>query len=298
MSKPDLLILAAGMGSRYGGLKQIDPVGPSGEIIMQYSAYDAASAGFGRVVFVIQRGMEAAFREAIVPRVEKHLEVALAFQDLADLPSGFEVPAGREKPWGTTHAILAARNIIRGPFCAINADDFYGRDAFHVIGSFLHTNSGSDYAMAGYRLRNTLSEHGSVSRGICAVDASQNLSSIREVTKIFSTPSGPVNRPEGGSEEFISGDVFVSMNCWGFQYSYFEHATKVFTDFLSRRMKESKSECYIPDVVQHLIQTRSVRTRVLPTTAEWHGVTYREDRPGVISAIQAMVERGEYPASL
>lgn len=225
--KPTLLVLAAGMGSRYGGMKQVDPVGPSGEIILDYSAFDAARAGFGKVVFVIRESMRDMFEEQVGASMQGLLQVEYAFQKLEDLPQGFSVPEGREKPWGTTHAILAARDLINEPFCVINADDFYGAEAFRVIAEHLQVPDQPDYAMAGYRLRNTLSEHGSVSRGICACSDGNYLETIREMTKIYRQGSGAVNRPEGQREEPLTGDEYVSMNCWAFYPVFMEQAMMV-----------------------------------------------------------------------
>jgi hypothetical protein len=299
---PTLLILAAGMGSRYGGLKQIDPMGPSGETVMDYSVFDAMRAGFGKVVFVIRRDFEAQFREQVAAKFEKRIPVEFAFQALEDLPAGFRVPAGRTKPWGTTHAMLAAEPLIQEPCVMINADDFYGRDAFESIARFLRTpqpsSERSQYCMVGFKLKNTLSSHGSVARGVCTADTSGNLTSVTEMTKIFQTPAGAENREEGATVVPLSGEEPVSMNFWGFTPEIFEQLREAFLDFLRAEGAELKSECYVPKVVDLLIRSGRASVRVLPTSSRWFGVTYPEDKKSVQENIRSLVEAGEYPLRL
>ncbi|MBI5705918.1 MAG: NTP transferase domain-containing protein [Armatimonadetes bacterium] len=295
--KPTLLVLAAGMGSRYGGLKQIDPVGPSGETLLDYSVYDALRSGFGRVVFVIRHSIEADFREAVGSRFESKLDVDYAFQELNQLPPGFVLPEGRTKPWGTTHAILAAENQIHGQFAAINADDFYGRGAFQALAG--HFASGSpDYAMVGFTLRNTLSEHGSVARGLCRVDESGYLTHIEEVTKIEREGLGGRYMDDAGKAHHLTGDEAVSMNFWGFDPTCFERFRKYFSDFLSASIGSEKSEFYIPSAIKSAIDEGSARVRVLRAESQWFGVTYREDKPSVVQGVQLLIAGGAYPERL
>ena len=296
MTKPTLLVLAAGMGSRYGGLKQIDPVGPSGETIIDYSIYDAMRAGFGRLVFVIRRDIESQFRELVGSRFESRLGVEYVFQELADLPEGFSVPDGRTKPWGTTHAILMASNTIREPFAAINADDFYGRRSYELLAQHLVSGT-SDYAMVGFILRNTLSDFGSVARGVCQVDENGYLRAVTELTKVERDGSGA--RDSSGSDVIrLTGDEPVSMNLWGFTPAIFPQLQTEFEKFLREHGNELKSECYIPSTVGDLVRAGAARVKVLRTDAPWFGVTYREDRPRVVESVRDLVARGEYPAKL
>ena len=295
--KPTLLVLAAGMGSRYGGLKQIDPVGPAGETIIDYSIYDAIRAGFGKLVFVIRKDIEAQFREIIGARFEKRIAVEYAFQELDKLPVGFSVPPGRTKPWGTTQAILMAEDVIREPFAAINADDFYGADSFQVLSKQLQSGS-ADYSMVGFILRNTLSEFGSVARGVCQVDASNYLKSILELTKIEKDGTGAKSISPDGAITKLTGDEPVSMNMWGFTPDIFPHLRREFTEFLKLQGKAEKSECYIPMTVGDLIRSGQARCQVLRSSASWFGVTYREDRPTVVKSIQDLITKGLYPEKL
>jgi len=292
-----LLVLAAGMGSRYGGLKQIDPVGPNGETIIDYSIFDAMRAGFDKLVFVIRRDLETAFREAVGARFERRLPVEYVFQELDKLPAGFTVPLGRTKPWGTTHAILMAEDVIREPFAAINADDFYGADSFKSLAQQLKSGS-PDYSMVGFVLRNTLSDFGSVARGVCQVDASGYLTHIVELMKIERDGNGAKCLDAGTAFEKLNGDEPVSMNMWGFQPSLFAHLRREFTEFLAKQGGEQKSECYIPMTVGKLVTAGQARCRVLRSNAAWFGVTYREDRPFVIEGIQKLITRGDYPEKL
>jgi hypothetical protein len=297
---PTLVVLAAGMGSRYGGLKQIDPMGPSGETILDYSVYDALRAGFGRVVFIIRPDFEDAFRSGVSAKFDRKIEVAYAFQTLDQLPSGFAVPEGREKPWGTTHAILCARNQIHGNFAVINADDFYGRESYAVLGTHLaDSDSGStNFSMVGFTLRNTLSDHGTVARGVCATDDKGFLADIDEMTKVGRNGSAARNTYDDGHVVDLTGDEPVSMNMWGFTPRLFEDLDRIFGEFLSASGHELKSECFIPLTVGQLIKERKATCRVLRTDSSWFGVTYQEDKSVVQSSIAALVERGEYPANL
>jgi dTDP-glucose pyrophosphorylase len=297
MTKPTLLVLAAGMGSRYGGLKQIDPVGPAGETIIDYSIFDAMRAGFGKLVFVIRRDIESAFREAIGARFEKRLAVEYVFQELDKLPPGFSVPPNRKKPWGTGQAILMAADVIREPFAAINADDFYGAASFRVLAE--HLRSGSpDYAMVGFVLRNTLSEFGSVARGACQVGPDGYLRAVTELTKIEREGDGAKYTDAAGAVRRLSGDEPVSMNMWGFTPTIFPHLREQLIAFLKQHAHEEKSELYIPSVVNEIVSAGQERCRVLRTTDSWFGVTYREDRPFVVEGIRALITRGDYPEKL
>jgi dTDP-glucose pyrophosphorylase len=297
MTKPTLLVLAAGMGSRYGGLKQIDPVGPAGETIIDYSIFDAMRAGFEKLVFVIRRDIESAFREAIGARFEKRLPVEYVFQELDKLPPGFSVPPNRKKPWGTGQAILMAADAIAGPFAAINADDFYGAHSFRVLAEHLHSDS-PDYTMVGFVLRNTLSEFGSVARGACRVGPDGYLQGVTELTKIEKDGSRAKYIDQTGATQSLSGDEPVSMNMWGFTPSIFSHLQQQLIEFLKRSGNDEKAELYIPSVVNDLVASRKERCKVLRTTDSWFGVTYREDRPFVVEGIRALIARGDYPEKL
>ncbi len=292
MTQPTLVLLAAGMGSRYGGLRQVDPVGPSGETLLDYSIYDALRAGFGKVVFIIRHDIEAQFREVVGKRFEGRVPVDYAFQELADLPAGFTVPEGRTKPWGTTHAILAATNVVLEPYAVLNADDFYGRESFVTIARHL-TSGSQDLAMVGFQLKNTLSDHGTVARGICGVGADGFLTSVEEFTKIEKTATGA---RDGGRE--FSGEELVSMNFWGFHPALFPALKERFTAFLQKSGGEQKSECYIPATVNELMVSGQARVKMLSSSSAWFGVTYKEDKSRVVESIAKLVERGEYPAKL
>ena len=281
------------MGSRYGGLKQIDAVGPSGETILDFSVYDASRAGFGQIVFVIRRDIEDAFRQSIGARFEQRIPVKYVFQEIDDLPPGFTVPAGRTKPWGTTQAVLAAAEVIHEPFAVINADDFYGQESFQSLSRHLQTES-SGYAMIGFILRNTLSEFGSVARGISAVDENGYLASVVEVTGI-ERDSGEI-KAAGGLR--LSGDEIVSMNMWGFTPRVFDQLRAYFESFLEANSLDQRAECYLPNAVNSLIHSGESRVRVLPTSEAWFGVTYREDRPRVVENIGRLVSSGVYPKRL
>ncbi|MFN0078276.1 MAG: NDP-sugar synthase [Prosthecobacter sp.] len=300
--KPTLLILAAGMGSRYGGLKQLDAMGPSGEVVLDYSVFDAIRAGFGKVVFVIRRDFEELFRTQIGSKFEGRIAVDYAFQDLNDLPAGFSVPEGRTKPWGTAHALLAAANVVNEPFLMINADDFYGQDAYKKIAADLVQPRPSDgkshWSMVGFYLKNTLSEHGSVSRGVCKRDANGMLATVTEMTKIFKHGAGAENREVEGAFVPLTGDEVVSMNFFGFTPDIFPQLRQAFAEFLTKRGNELKSECYVPAEVDALINVGKAEVRVLETTGKWFGVTYPEDKTEVVASIRALIDAGEYPQSL
>lgn len=299
--KPTLVVLAAGMGSRYGGLKQVDPVGPSGEAILDYSVFDAHRAGFGKVVFIIRRDFEAEFKERVGAKYEGVLPVEYCYQDIDDLPAPFAVPADRAKPWGTAHAIRAARNVVKEPFAAINADDFYGRDAFAKLAAFLRQSAADDgklhFAMVGYKLDLTLSDNGSVARGICKV-ADGKLESVTEMTKLVRVPGGAENREDEAVPVKLTGGERVSMNLWGFTPGLFAALEARFPAWLEKNGAVSKSEWYIPFVVDELIREGKADVEVLPTDSNWFGVTYREDKPFVTAEIGKLVAAGEYPQPL
>jgi len=301
MSKPTLLILAAGMGSRYGGLKQLDPMGPHGEAVLDYSVFDALRAGFGKVVFVIRRDFEEEFKTKVGSRFDQHIPVEYAFQGLHDLPEGFTVPEGRVKPWGTTQAVLAADGIINEPFAMINADDFYGHDAFAKLAANLQTlapaNGKSQYSMVGFKLSNTLSDNGSVARGVCTRKDGK-LASVTEMTKIVKTDTGAVNEEDPANPVQLTGDELVSMNFFGFTPELFPQLRVAFVDFLKAQGQELKSECYIPKCVDELIRTGQAEVEVLETTSSWFGVTYPEDKAVVVDSIKALTDKGEYPSPL
>ncbi len=301
MAKPVLVVLAAGMGSRYGGLKQVDPVGPGGETIMDYSVFDAMRAGFGRIVFVIRRDFEAVFRESVGAKYAGMIEVDYAFQELDDLPPGFKAPEGRAKPWGTAHAIRAARGAVDAPFAAINADDFYGNDAFRRLGKFLAAPGGdrpTRFAMVGYRLDQTLSEHGSVARGICRTEESGMLVKVTEMTRLTRVPGGVENREDGACPVRLTGAERVSMNLWGFTPELFGLLEERFTVWLDAHAADPKAEWYIPFAVDGMIREGAVRVEVLPTESAWFGVTYREDKPLVEAAVRRLIAAGDYPERL
>lgn len=285
-----LVVLAAGMGSRYGGLKQIDPVGPGGETVLDYAVFDALRAGFTRVVFVIRKDFEDLFRNAIGARYAGRATVDYVFQSLDALPPGFTVPAGREKPWGTGHAVWCAREALSGDFAVINADDFYGADSFQRLAQFLARARGGAFAMVGFRLANTLSEHGTVARGICTSDEAGMLRTVVERTGIDPKDVGPGHA--------FSGEEIVSLNCWGFTPALFAGLDRQFREFLKTRAHEPKAEFYLPAAVSAMIERGEATVRVLPTESSWFGVTYREDKPRVEASIAALVQAGRYPAKL
>lgn len=290
-----LVVLAAGMGSRYGGLKQVDPMGPAGETVLDYSVHDAVRAGFDRVLFIIRRDFEAEFRAVVGSRFEKRVRVDYVFQSLDALPEGSVLPAGRVKPWGTGHAVWCAREALDGPFAVVNADDFYGANSFARLATFLRAaavarSATPEYAMVGFRLANTLSEHGAVSRGVCAVDAEGRLAGVEEHTGILSTEVGPGLK--------YDPNTIVSMNCWGFTADFLPRLDALWRAFVAANGASEKTEFYLPFAVDDLLRVGAVRVRVLPTDDQWFGVTYREDKPRVQAAIRALVEAGVYPSPL
>lgn len=299
--KPTLLVLAAGMGSRYGSLKQMDGVGPHNEAILDYSVYDAIRAGFGKVVFVIRHSFEKEFREVFsAARFGGRIEVEFVFQELDSLPAGLTLPEGRIKPWGTNHAVMMASGVIREPFAVINADDFYGAEAFRTMGDYLLELAGSRdrYCMVAYDLEKTLSENGTVSRGVCTVDAAGNLASMVERTQIERLSDGRIVFHDGGADEELAADTPVSMNLFGFTPDYFAHSEAFFPAWFEANSGNLKAECYMPTVVNHLIASGTSTLRVLRSAAQWHGVTYKEDKPALMSAIRAMIAAGRYPENL
>jgi hypothetical protein len=297
MTKPILLVLAAGMGSRYGGLKQIDPVGAHGETIIDYSIYDAIRAGFGKIVFVIRHDIEEAFKKMVGSRFEKKIPVEYVFQELSQLPPGFSLPPNRTKPWGTGQAILLTANTIHDPFAAINADDFYGANSFRVLAEHLQSGS-ADFAMVGFTLRNTLSEFGSVARGVCRTNSAGFLESVTELTKIERDGTGAKAAGADGKALPLTGDETVSMNMWGFTPALFGTLREGFVEFLKRQGREEKSEFYIPAAVNDIVRAGRARVKVLRSPDSWFGVTYREDRPFVVEGIRKLIVRGDYPEKL
>ena len=298
--KPTLFILAAGMGSRYGGLKQLDGLGPNGETIMDYSVFDAMRAGFGKVVFVIRKDFEDDFRRVVLSKYADHVPCEVCFQGIDNLPEGFTRNPERTKPWGTNHAVLMAKDLIHEPFMVINADDFYGKESFEVMAKFLLDVNGEQgrYCMAGYRVGNTLSEHGTVSRGVCATDKMGFLTDVVERTAIESKNGHILFPDENGNEVEIPFDTPVSMNMWGFTPEYFEYTEAAFKAFLTEHGQELKTEFYIPTLVNDLIKAGKATCQVLDTPAKWFGVTYADDRQMVVDKIQALVDSGVYPNKL
>jgi hypothetical protein len=295
-----LVVLAAGIGSRYGGLKQIEAVGPHGAIVIEYSVYDAIRAGFDRVVCVIRREIEADFRSLVASRFERHIPVDYVFQGLTgNLPAGFVVPEERKKPWGTAHAVLACADVVRSPFAVINADDFYGRRSFETLGRFLDgvAAGGTGYAMVGFTLRNTLSENGHVARGVCSVGADGMLRGVIERTKIEKDGHG-ARYADGETWRLLTGDEMVSMNMWGLTPSLFAHLRCDFDLFLKAHGGDSKAECYLPTVVDGLVGAGKATVRVLGTPESWFGVTYPQDKAVVVAGIHRLVEQGIYPERL
>jgi NDP-sugar pyrophosphorylase family protein len=296
--KPTLLILAAGMGSRYGGLKQVEPVGPSGETILEYSIFDAIRAGFGKIIFVIRHSFADEFITRFESKLKGKIEVGYVYQELDYLPEGYQLPADRVKPWGTGHAILMAKDVIHEPFAAINADDFYGAPAFREIAAFFQNGiSPATYAMVGYLLKNTLSEFGTVSRGVCKTDPDNYLIEITERTKIAREGNSIFYKEEGAKTE-LDEDSPVSMNFWGFHPNLFTRLEAQFKSFLNEKINVPKSEFYIPSVIFNLIQSDLVRAKVLKADSPWFGVTYPEDKAFVTEQIQQLVNQGHYPENL
>lgn len=301
MKKPILLIMAAGMGSRYGGLKQIDPVGAQGEIILDYSLFDARKAGFERAVIIIKRDNEKDFRELVGDRAGRFMEISYAYQDIADIPTGFTVPEGRVKPWGTGHAVLSAGGLIDAPFCAINADDFYGAGAFKMCYDHLtHLRGDGDITMVGYLLKNTLSETGYVARGVCSMDKAGRLTDLHERTHIISTMDGPMMSEDLQTYTRLDPDTVVSMNMWGFPAAMIDRLRASFPVFLKERMPANpmKAEFFLPTVVDEEMQAKRAEVTIHITPDKWYGVTYHEDKQEVMDAIAGMTAQGQYPACL
>lgn len=298
--KPTLFVLAAGMGSRYGGLKQLDGLGPHGETIMDYSIYDAIRSGFGKIVFVIRKDFEADFRAKILSKYENHIPVEVVFQALDNLPEGFVCPEGRTKPWGTNHAVLMGKDVIKEPFAVINADDFYGRNSFEVIAKELSTpkNRKGDYCMVGFRVGNTMSESGSVARGVCE-NKDGFLTTVVERTAIAYNEKHEISfTDENGVEQILDPNTPVSMNLWGFTPDYFEFSEKYFVDFLNENISKPKAEFFIPLVVNELVTKGDATVKVLDTDSKWFGVTYAADRQGVVDKFAELHANGEYPEKM
>jgi len=297
--KPTLLVLAAGMGSRYGGNKQLDQVGPSGETIIDYSIYDAKRAGFGKVVFVIRRDIEEQFKETFVKRLRNVIEIDYVFQELGNLPAGYKVPEGRQKPWGTSHAILVTEPKIHEPFGVINADDYYGLDAFKVLYKFLtEDKNDANFSIVGYRLGNTLSDHGHVNRGICKVSEDGFLKHIVETRGIEKRPDGVFAPDPDGKINQYTGDEIVSMNLFGFKPSVYKYLNIEFSNFLNERIADPKAELDIPTSLDKFVKKGEITIQILRSNSRWFGVTYREDKPFVVESIRKMVDEGLYPEKL
>lgn len=301
MKHTTLVIMAAGIGSRFGiGIKQLEPLGPNGEIIMDYSVMDALEAGFDRIVFIIRKDLEADFREVIGSRLEKTADIGYAFQELADLPRGFSVPAGRKKPWGTGQAVLSCRGIVREPFAVINADDYYGREAFRNIHDYLTAERPSigkfDICMAGFSLKNTLSDHGGVTRGICTMDEQNHIQSITETRNIIKTPQGAAVLLEDGSKQPLAADTRVSMNMWGLTPDFIDFLETGFEEFLSSLPAgDLTTEYLLPTIIDGMIRKEKAQVTLLETHDKWFGVTYQEDKPAVAAAIRELIAQGLYP---
>ena len=299
--KPTLFVLAAGMGSRYGGLKQLDGLGPNGETIMDYSIYDAIRAGFGKVVFVIRESFEQDFREKILRKYENLIPVELVFQELENLPEGFQLSKDRVKPWGTNHAVMMGKDVIKEPFLVINADDFYGKESYKIAAEYLQSleNKKNHYFMVGYRLGNSLSESGSVARGICSTDSGGFLTSVVERTYIIRDEDGKIKyKDENDALIALEENTPTSMNMWGFTPEYFNYSESLFIDFLTKNQDNPKAEFYIPWVINCLIEKSQVRVKVLDTPSKWFGVTYSDDRASVVEKIIQLIAQGEYPDKL
>lgn len=298
--KPTLFVLAAGMGSRYGGLKQMDGVGPSGETIMDYSIYDAVNAGFGKLVFVIRKSFENDFKEKVVKKYTSKIPVEIVFQEIDALPGGFTLNSNREKPWGTNHAVMMGKEVIKEPFAVINADDFYGRESFNALGNYLSqlADSRDQYCMVGYRVGNTLSETGTVARGICETDTNGHLTGVVERTQIKRIDGKVSYKDENEQWVIIDDNTPVSMNMWGFTPDYFDYSDEYFIDFLKENGDKPKAEFFIPLVVNGLITENKSEVKVLDTPSKWFGVTYAEDRPDVVVKLKRLVDEGVYPSPL
>jgi len=298
--KPTLVVMAAGVGSRYGGLKQIDPVGPNGEIILDYSVYDAIKSGFGKIVFIIRRDIEQDFKAIIGSHFANRINVEYVFQELTDLPAGFGVPEGRSKPWGTGHAVLSCRNAVKEPFGVINADDLYGAQSYKILADYLSKldPAGNAYAMVGFRIANTLSDHGHVTRGICEVDANRMLLSVVERFKIEKTQNGARYQDEKEQWIALQGDEIASMNMWGFTPTLFKYLEQKFPLFLKAAGGNLKAEFLMPSIADELIKARKITMQVLNTPAKWLGVTYKDDKPEVAKKVAELIKGGVYPSPL
>ena len=305
MKKPVLVVMAAGMGSRYGGLKQMDPIDKNGNVIIHYSLFDAYRAGFRKVIFIIKEEIDADFRAVVGQKIPQLMEVAYAYQNIADLPAEYSVPEGRSKPWGTAHAAMAARNLLDGPFAIINADDYYGVDAFRAIYDYLSTHEDTpecyEYSMVGYLLENTVTENGTVARGVCTLNGEGYLENVVERTKIAKGETMPrFTEDDGATWTDLPGSTIVSMNMWGFNRSYLDEAQARFSKFLDSALQTNPLKCefYLPTVVSQLLTEGKARVRVLSSKDKWYGVTYKEDKPVVVAALQALRDAGVYPENL
>ena len=299
--KPTLLILAAGIGSRYGSLKQIDKLGPSGERIIDYSVFDAKKAGFGKVIFVIRKDIEKEFNEVFIKHLSRYIEIDYVFQELDNLPPGLVCPKERIKPWGTCHAVIVAASKIKGPFTVINADDFYGFEAFESVARFLKQGStiqSHEYCMVGYKLKNTLSEHGLVSRGVCETDSENYLIKITERTQIGKKDGDIFFKDQSGNDILLHEDTIISMNCWGFTPSFFPIAEKMFEEFMITNIQNPKAEFYIPLVIDDIVKKKTGTVKVLDCNAKWFGVTYQEDKPMVILNLNEYAKKRLYPSPI
>jgi UTP-glucose-1-phosphate uridylyltransferase len=301
MNKPTLLVLAAGMGSRYGSLKQIDPVGPSGETIIDYSIYDAIRAGFGKVVFIIRKSFEQDFKDIFISKLQPHIPVEYVFQEIDKVPEGLTVSPERTKPWGTAHAVLMAKDVIHEPFAVINGDDFYGSGAFQTMADYLNSltaDTQTQYSLVGYQVGNTMSDHGTVSRGVCQEDENELLVSVTERTNIQYIDGGIAYQDADGKYVFLNPETLVSMNFWGFTPEYFKQTEALFSDFVKANSDSLKAEFYIPFAIDNLINNSKASVKVLRSDAKWFGVTYKEDKPLVIEKLAQLIKAGVYPAKL
>jgi len=299
--KPTLLVLAAGMGSRYGSLKQIDPVGPSGETIIDYSIYDAIRAGFGKVVFIIRKSFEQDFKDIFISKLQSHIQVEYVFQEIDKLPEGLTVSTERTKPWGTAHAVLMAKDVIHEPFAVINGDDFYGAGAFQTMADYLNSltdETQTQYSLVGYQVGNTMSDHGTVSRGVCLEDENEFLVTVTERTNIQYIDGGIAYKEAEGDFVFLEPETLVSMNFWGFTPVYFNQTERMFSDFVKANGDSLKAEFFIPFAIDNLINSSQASVKVLRSDAKWFGVTYKEDKPLVIEKLAQLIKAGVYPAKL
>ena len=298
--KPTLYVMAAGMGSRYGGLKQMDGIGPNNETIIDYSIFDAIRAGFGKVVFVILHDFADDFKKVVIAKFADKIPVDVVYQELNKLPEGFTVNPERKKPWGTNHAVLMGKDVVKEPFAVINGDDFYGQESFQILCDELVSMNGKkgEYCMVGFPVKNTLSESGTVSRGVCQKDSNGYLTSIVEHTKIEENGGVIVNHNDDGTDTMVAPETLVSMNMWGFTPDYFKYSEDFFREFLKENEKSLKAEFYIPTMVDHLIKTGEAKVKVLSTSSKWFGVTYAADKPTVLLQINSLISKGKYPKKL